>query len=80
MGGARPVATCHATFDEFKVPETEHRELLALLLPMRDDIVEVKVAGDRDASGQLSARAASELTAAAREEGLVCRFVIAAIR
>jgi hemoglobin len=42
VGGARPVATCHATFDEFKVSETEQRELLALLLPVRDDIVEVK--------------------------------------
>jgi hypothetical protein len=31
-----------ATFDEFKVPETEQRELLALLLPVRNDIVEVK--------------------------------------
>jgi hemoglobin len=28
--------------DEFKVPETEQKELLALLLPMREEIVEIK--------------------------------------
>jgi hypothetical protein len=28
--------------DEFNVPKTEHQELLGLLLPMRDEIVEVE--------------------------------------
>lgn len=31
-----------ATLDEFKVPRTEQKDLLDLLLPMRDEIVEVK--------------------------------------
>jgi hemoglobin len=36
------IAGLEATFDEFKVPETEQKELFDLLLPMRDEIVEVK--------------------------------------
>jgi hypothetical protein len=28
--------------DEFNVPTTEHQELLGLLLPLRDEIVEVE--------------------------------------
>ena len=36
------IAGLEATFDEFKVPAQEQRELLDLLLPMRNDIVEVK--------------------------------------
>jgi hemoglobin len=31
-----------AVLDEFKVPATEQKELVDLLLPMRDEIVEVK--------------------------------------
>jgi hypothetical protein len=31
-----------ATFDELNVPETEQDELVGLLMPMRDDIVEVE--------------------------------------
>jgi hemoglobin len=31
-----------ATFDEVKVPETERKEVRDLLLPLRDEIVEVK--------------------------------------
>ena len=31
-----------ATLDEFNVPKAEHDELVSLLLPMRDEIVEVK--------------------------------------
>lgn len=31
-----------ATLDEFKVPETEQKDLLGLLVPLRDEIVEVK--------------------------------------
>jgi hypothetical protein len=30
------------TLDELNVPTTEHRELLGLLLPLRDEIVEVE--------------------------------------
>jgi hemoglobin len=36
------IAGLEATLDEFKVPETEQKELLDLLLPLRDEIVEVK--------------------------------------
>ena len=35
------IAGLEATFDKFKVPEREQKELLALLLPLRDEIVEV---------------------------------------
>lgn len=31
-----------ATLDEFNVPKAEHDEVVGLLLPMRDEIVEVK--------------------------------------
>jgi len=31
-----------ATLDEFNVPKTEQDELVALIMPMRDDIVEVE--------------------------------------
>jgi hemoglobin len=31
-----------ATLDEFKVPKTDQEELVALLMPMRDEIVEVE--------------------------------------
>jgi hemoglobin len=36
------VQDLEATLDEFKVPRTEQKDLLDLLLPMRDEIVEVK--------------------------------------
>ena len=31
-----------ATLDELNVPKTDHDELVALIMPMRDDIVEVE--------------------------------------
>jgi hypothetical protein len=57
------------------------KELLDLLLPLRDEIVEVKSPKTgTPLPDSYQARAPSELTAVAVGEGRVCRFVIAAIR